>query len=433
MSSSQDALTKLKKTLPQPIQDALAFEQRQWTNGSVLTDPFYDVTGLDAEAAPGSFLKVEELCDPSQYMTPPMTAISRFIYQSRSLNGSLVPVSALILWPYAPRRSADGYQVVAWSHSTSGTTPECAPSHIKNLWQHYLAPFNLTLNGYVVVQTDYAGLGVARDMKGKRIVHEYLASPSHANDVLYAVRAAQAAFPRLSRKFVVAGHSQGGGSAWACARKHAVEPVEGYLGAVAVSPVTDVRKEPAPIRSLVVAAMMRGVKNMYPEFKEDDVLTREALQRQNFVEQLDCTTRVSIPLIMGLKVLRPGWEDNTYIKSYFETVSNGAKPIDGPMLVVHGDRDANLAIDVASTAVDQTARVSPKASIDYVAIPGPSHVPTLSAGQRVWMDWIADRFAGVPAEPGYNRSTLETALPLEGYQEKQTWYLEQATQFYHTS
>lgn len=117
--------------------------------------------------------------------------LSRIIFQSKTLNGSLAPVSAFILWLYSPRNLIDGHPVVAWSHGTSGIAPNCAPSHYKNLWQHSLAPYQLVLQGFVVVAADYAGLGVGKDALGKPIVLEYLASSSHAHDVFYSVQAAQ--------------------------------------------------------------------------------------------------------------------------------------------------------------------------------------------------------------------------------------------------
>lgn len=71
----------------------------------------------------------------------------------------------------------------------------------------------------MVVATDYAGLGVGLDEKGDKILHEYLASPAAANEVVYSVQAARQAFPELSKDFVVMGHSQGGGAAWAVAQR----------------------------------------------------------------------------------------------------------------------------------------------------------------------------------------------------------------------
>lgn len=74
-------------------------------------------------------------------------------------------------------------------------------------------------SSYVVVAADYAGLGVGKDALGKPTVHEYLASSSHAHDVFYSVQAAQTSFPELSKHFVIIGHSQGGGVAWAAAQR----------------------------------------------------------------------------------------------------------------------------------------------------------------------------------------------------------------------
>lgn len=224
----------------------LTFERYQWATGSVLEDAFYSVDKSSASVPPGTLIKVEKHTNTSLYSLPPGTALSRIVYQSKSFNGSLVPVSAYILWPSSPRSSADGFQVVAYAHGTSGIAPDGAPSHIKNLWQHYLAPFTLALQGYVVVATDYAGLGVSKNAHGKPILHEYVASPSHANDIIYSVQAAQSAFSELSKSFVIIGHSQGGGAVWATAQRQAVEPVSGYLGAVAIAPVTTIIDKKMP-------------------------------------------------------------------------------------------------------------------------------------------------------------------------------------------
>ena len=63
-------------------------------------------------------------------------------------------------------------------------------------------------NGYVVVATGYVELGVHRKSSGDLITHEYLVSSSHANDVVYAVEAAQGAFFELFKRFLVLGRSQ---------------------------------------------------------------------------------------------------------------------------------------------------------------------------------------------------------------------------------
>ena len=139
--------------------------------------------------------------------------MSRTMFQSKTLLGYLVPVSAYILWAYTPRTLADGDPVVAWAYGTSRTAADCAPSHLKNVWQHFLAPYQSARQSYVVVAADYAGLGAERTGLGKAITHEYQSGPSQVNDVLYSVQAARSTFPQLSKNFVIRGHSQGGGAA----------------------------------------------------------------------------------------------------------------------------------------------------------------------------------------------------------------------------
>jgi len=210
---------------------ALAFDRATYVNGLVSDDPFYSVLPAGSEnAAAGTLIKVERQSNTSLFTLPPTASLSRIIYQSKNLNGSLVPVSAYVLWPYTPRKQSDGFPIVAFAHGVSGLTNECAPSHIRNLWQHFLAPFQLAMQGYVVVATDYAGLGVPRDAKNNSIVHEFVTGPSQANDIFYSVQAAQAAFSELSKEFVLMGHSEGGGAVWSAAQRQVHEPVSGYLG-----------------------------------------------------------------------------------------------------------------------------------------------------------------------------------------------------------
>jgi pimeloyl-ACP methyl ester carboxylesterase len=92
----------------------------------------------------------------------------------------------------------------------------------------------------VVVGTNYAGLGVGEDAEGNEIRHPYFSKSAHANDIFYSVEAAHKAWPVLSSRFVTMGHSQGGGAAWACAQRQAERPVEGYLGTIAASPLTQI-------------------------------------------------------------------------------------------------------------------------------------------------------------------------------------------------
>ena len=223
-------------------------------------------------------------------------------------SGTLVPVSAYILWPYTARPYAGGIPLVAWAHGTSGVTAQCAPSNIRNLWHHFQVPYELALLGYAVVATDYAGLGVAMDTQGKFIAHEYLTGPAQANDVIYSVQAARKAFPTISEEFVVIGSSEGGGAAWAVAQQLVTRPMSGHLGTVALSPVTRVLSLPQDVVTLglVVLYLIPGIEAKYPDFKRTDVLTPQAAHDLETYLKLEGCNSVLFQLSTGANVFKAG-------------------------------------------------------------------------------------------------------------------------------
>lgn len=415
---------------------ALAYDRANYVNGVVTEDPFYTVLPPDAaSAAPGTMLKVEKQTNATLFALPPTSSLSRFIYQSKTLNGSLVPVSAYVLWPYTPRKQKDGFAVVVWAHGSSGLTSNCAPSHIRNLWQHFLAPFLLSMQGYVVVATDYAGLGVPFDAKNNSIIHEYMASPSLANDVLYSVQAAQSAFPELSKDFVVFGHSLGGGAAWAVAQKQVNESTPGYLGAIAGSPTTAVLNETGIAGTAIAALIAPGVASAISGFKTTDITTpaSQAALDQMF-EYGGCMAMVDAGLLSaatsGAALAQDGWQQNPHIQEWQALTVSGGREIAGPLLVFHGENDPILTFNLTVAAVEDTILKFPNSQIEFIALPNVTHVPSLQAAQPLWMDWIAARFAGEPISNSSVLSTAEPAKPLEAQETAFNYYIGLATEFY---
>lgn len=102
------------------------------------------------------------------------------------------------------------------------------------------------------------------------MTHQWRANPAGANDVFYAVEAAQKAWSELSKEFVVMGHSQGGGVAWASAVRQAQIPVEGYLGSITGSPTTDLNSilvEPLSEAGSIVVPLCQTIASIFPEFE----------------------------------------------------------------------------------------------------------------------------------------------------------------------
>lgn len=340
---------------------------------------------------------------------------------SETLNGTTVPVPAYILWPYAPRESENGYEIVAWAHGTSGNGPETAPSHMKNLWQHSLGPFQLALQGYVVIGTDYAGLGVSKTVVGRAIVHE---SFGGAGDVLYAVQAARSVFPELGKQFVVMGSTEGATVAWQCGQRQATTPIDGYLGGIAISPITNLLDEPALAQTAFGVTMLPAIEATNADFNVAGVLTTKGLAAyQNFVTVGGnyVTTTTLLGNFTGL--FHANWTSNAHVKKYIENVSVGNKNIKEPLLVIHGELDPQLPVEVVAERVNINAREFPQVQIEFVSLAGVGHTPSNTASQPIWMDWIAARFAGKQVHSGVRTVKPKAARPALVYQPQLNWYM----------
>lgn len=411
------------------IANALEFERSNWATGSVASDEFYSNVPR-SNASAGTLLKVQVNVNTSAYSLPPNTALSRIIFVSESLNGSKIPASAYVLWPYAPRSQEDGYAVVGWAHGTSGIFGDCGPSHQRNLMYHFAAPFTLALQGYVVVAPDYAGLGVDKDGEGKSIKHVPNAASSHANDLFYSVQAAQTAFKELSQQFVLFGHSQGGGVVWRAAARQATRPVAGYLGAIAASPVSpeDVLiPEATSVAAVLVIAY--GLSTIYPDFTPADILTPAGLKRLDFVIQIQGCGSVFQELFEPT-LIRPDWRESIYAVQFLALGSEVGLPVAGPFLILEGEADLITRQVGQEKAINSTCSLHPDSRLEYKTFANVTHVPVVYASQRVWLDWIRDRFAGVETPSGCRRSRVESARPYYEYQKEVNWFLSQAEQAY---
>ena len=425
----------ISKQVADNIAVALRYERSRWVYGSVSDETFYRVPSGTANAPAGTLLKLQVDVDTSVYTLPPNTAISRFIYQTKTLNGTKVPNSAYILWPYLPRTQPNGggYPVVAWAHGTTGGYGECAPSHFRDVGSDFVAPFPLVLQGYVVVAPDYAGLGVEKDAKGRPITHQYLANPSAANDLFYSVQAAQSAFKTLSKQFVVAGHSQGGGAAWAAAQRQALTPVEGYLGTVAGSPITNFLDIVTPTSFATIgpaALITRAISSVFPGFDLTSILNPQGIKGINFLTEIKgCSPAVS-QFLIDPSFVKPEFAENFYLQSYSNLTNNGGRPIGGPLLIIHGDADNVVPYQATAAGVDRTCEKYPRAQLEFATFAHATHEPIMYASQRIWLKWIEDRFAGVSTPQQCVRTNYTNPRPYEYYQPERNWYIQLATAFY---
>ncbi len=433
ITPAQASAAGIDSTTADNIAIALNFERSNYAFGSVDEDPFYRVPLDSANAKAGTILKVEAVTNVSAYTLPPNTALSRILFQSADINGSVVPGSAFIQWPYLARRQPDGWPIVAWAHGDGGIFGNCAPSHRRDLLYEFGAPFTLALQGYVVVAPDFTGLGVDRDASGKPIVHPVFASPVLANDLFYAVQAAQSAFPQLSKEFVVMGHSEGGGAAWGAAQRQAIKPVAGHLGTIAGSPVTRLLDLAAVAGAAVdpsILELAAGLSTIFPDFQSSDLLTSAGEKIVAFDAEIQGCNAVGTALAGISGLVKPDWFDNFYVQAWQNLTVNGGKRIAGPLLVLQGEADPSIPFPLTTAGVQRTCQAFPKSRLEYVSFANVTHVDLMFASQRVWLDWIEDRFADRPVAVGCRTSRLESARPYQDYLVERNWYLEYVTQPY---
>lgn len=405
------------------------FELSYRAHSSVAEDPFYTVPKNATDVAPGTLLKVERETNTSFYTLAPNLSLSRFMYQSKTSNGTLVPVSAYILWPYIAREYGDGLPVVVWAHGTSGANDECAPSNIQNLWHHFQAPYQLALLGYVVVATDYAGLGVGADASGKFIVHEYLNGLAQANDVAYSIPAAQKAFPELSKRFIVVGSSEGGLAAWGFAERLVSEPMNGHLGTIALSPAIRILNSNATeaIMPQILLLIAPSLIANFPAFKPEQIFTPKGQKvLEAYVALKGCNT-VLFNLDLT-NILKGGWQNNPSVQKYQKIAAVGGRCIRGAMLVIQGGVDPIVYPPSVTDAVNETLKADPSAKIEYHLLPDVSHAPAMYAGQSIYLDWIAARFSGLPVKPGFSRFDPQPVRPAAAQQLETNWFIQNETE-----
>jgi pimeloyl-ACP methyl ester carboxylesterase len=416
----------------------IALRTGRTNNAGYLTqdDPFYKLpANLSFSDLPpsGSILKVEEHTNNSLYTIPPTLSLSRFLYVSETLNGSKVPASAYVLWPFTPRRNRKSkskspgvYETIGQAHGTSGQTTACAPSGLRNLWDDFHGPFAAALAGFAVVGTDYVGLGIPH------IDSPYFVLPSQANDVFHAVAAAQKHWStQLSKDFVLMGQSQGGGTTWAGAQRQAQRPVDGYLGTVAASPFTDVLADIAGQNSgqvnARVAGIAQGLKGVRDNFTLSEWLTDAGVARTKLMLELQACGGVAGHLFSpaeGVQFLKPGWNETESATWWNNITSNGERPFAGPMLVLQGDKDGNAIERVTTAAVKKTCEMFPQSKLQYSMYEGVTHAPIMYAAHNEWINWISDRFDGVELESGCKLETVQAGRGADNTIKDQNWFIE---------
>ncbi|MFE3291274.1 lipase family protein [Rhodococcus sp. NPDC059234] len=341
------------------------------------------VAGLPATAGsapPGSVISSEEL--PREHWLPGAAQAQRVTYATTDHVGApAISTGAVYLPPGRP--PPGGWPVVSYAHGTIGVADQCAPS-TAGMYEpeaDYLAGW--LGRGYAVVVTDYLGLGTPG-------VLPYLDGRAAAHSVIDMVRAGRAIDPTLSRRWVVAGLSEGGQAALLTAHEATrYAPELDYRGGVALGAPSNLEKlfpfggpgfPDVGVQGLTTFGLLAivGLRAARPDLDIDGYLSPLGLDLAAKAEQM-CSPQVGRAVAgvsVGQLFSRP--LDNPQMRSaltdYLAVPTTG---YDRPLFVGHGVADLTVPIPLTLALVADLERSG--TDVTFVAYPGTGHVDTLAA------------------------------------------------------
>ncbi len=347
----------------------------------------YDTPDPLPEGKPGALIRSQEF---DQYEIPYSITAVRILYHSRSASGKDVAASGVVLFPYDKKPPTGGWPVIAWAHGSTGIGRTCAPSLMRNIGYGPFLSMYVNL-GYAVVATDYAGLGT-------RFRNAFLDGPSNAADVINSIPAARAAVPQLGARWIAMGKAEGGLTVVAVAGKENEIRDSGYLGAIAISDLASLREiyadSPRASSSLMLTSLAYGLKTVYPQFQEPDMLTLKGLALYHEIEQ-DCSEARTAPELPPDQIVKPGWESDTFVRQYFDRNDPGQMQAYRPILVISSAAPSSNLATLTAQTIHRMCKEGDR--IQWEQYPDPDPGDVIGDSVRDQIGWIEGRFGGRPA------------------------------------
>ena len=316
------------------------------------------------------------------------------LYRSIGGNGKPIAVSGAVAVPRG-RPPKGGWPILTWAHGTTGIADICAPTrapvavtYVKNQLRAFLKA------GFAVVSTDYQGLGT-------RGTHQYLVGNEEGRSVLDIVRAARQLDPRLGRRVVIAGHSQGGHAAlWAAALAPKWTPELKIEGTVAYAPASHIEAQARILTTLnarsgaltgLASLIFRGIDAAHPNLHLSGLLTPQAaaLYPQTLTQ---CLGTLSQPTAFGsltpAQLFRPGANLEQAYRLLGRSDPEHLK-IHTPLYIAQGTADTTV-IPGFTDALD-SALLAAGTKVDYKHYPGVSHGAIVTAALQDTLAWARSR------------------------------------------
>jgi pimeloyl-ACP methyl ester carboxylesterase len=316
------------------------------------------------------------------------------LYRSTSLRRKAIGVSGFVMLPKG-KPPKQGWPVISWAHGTSGIADSCAPSRDpKGPYTVYLArQFGAWLKaGYAIANTDYEGLGTPG-------VHPYLVGRSEGRGVVDIVRASRQLDGRLARRYVIAGHSQGGHAAlFAAALAPKRAPELRLRGVAAYAPASHLEvlsqalpsfTSPSGLSGLA-ALILRGLSSVYPEIEPSRIASDRALQLLPRTDKV-CLTALNAPSAFGgiapADLVQPGADLAPLNRRLAQ--QNPNLRIAAPILLAQGLTDTTV-LPFLTNELDSELRAR-RNKVRYLTYPEVEHVGIVGAADRATREFFRAR------------------------------------------
>ena len=361
--------------------------------GGDRAEALYDIGSKEIPGKPGTIIRVWPLLSGG----PGNSDAFRFIYRSTGLKGETIPVSGAIFIPSGPA-PAGGRNVIAWAHPTSGVAPECAPSLYADRAGLIWNLKDMLNQGYVVVATDYPGLGTDG-------IHPYLIGESAGRAVLDSVRAARNFNnSKASNRFAVWGHSEGGHASLFTGQLAArYAPELKLVGVAAAAPATylvDLFKDDATTEQDLIAMALLSwskLRNVPPativEPSKIPAFEKTARDCLTSIAQFETLEKDQKPL--HGKLFKSDPTKTEPWKGIMLRNSPGNARAGAPVFIAQGTADTTVNPQVTKRFAKSLCAKGER--VTFVSLPGVSHIFVARDAAPTAIKWINDRFKGLPA------------------------------------
>jgi pimeloyl-ACP methyl ester carboxylesterase len=358
-----------------------------------LPDAFYDPPA-EAPSVPGVLLRSERL----DAATLPAGLRGWRILYTTTVDDATPATAAATVFASA-EQVPDPRPVIAWGHGTTGLQQRCMPSLSAAPAGGIPALAGVVRAGWAVVATDYSFV----ESDG---THPYLIGDAQARSALDAVRAArQLSAPKLDRRTVIWGHSQGGHAAlWAGIVGPDYAPDVEILGIAAIAPPADLARLLAfspRLDKRVGPYLAMAYSRFYPDIAFDQALRPAAREAGRGIAGLCAFSPIEdrrrvAELMASFEGRSLATDRNPALAA--RLAENAAdRPIAAPLLVVQGGRD--VVVPPATTEAYVQERCAAGQALEYWTFKWVDHSGITQSGgplERPLLEWTEARFAGEP-------------------------------------